>query len=124
MTRYSLTDLTRGQMVFALPFKIDTDFTAIRLDSRFILCLEKLLPANIESFNEVAHIHQLLLSHPVNNLRIQHLVCLAAINNGCCSSLLCRLDTVEPDLHRPAVHMRTLVMKQDGFVGGIWRGMI
>src|SRR5689334_5479541 len=110
---HSRTDLPGGKVILAFPFKINIGAATIVFYTLPVIRHEKLLPAYIQSIDEVAHIHELLFRHLTNQRRIQFPVGPAAINNGGSASLLCRLDTIEKNLHRPAMHMGALIMKQN-----------
>src|SRR5436305_12102593 len=97
------TDLPRRELIPFSPLKIDRGFATVVLNALFVRRMKELLPTYVQPANKVAHIHQLLLSHARNYCRINGLIRLAAIEQWCCSLLLCYLDTREENLHGKAM---------------------
>src|ERR1051325_8286142 len=99
------TDLARPQAPVAAPFKLDARLLAVILDHRSLTSMKEVLPAHIEPGSKVAHIHQPAVGKHASQIRIECLVDLAAIDDRGFAANLRRLYTVEPDQHRPAMHM-------------------
>src|SRR2546426_3617605 len=113
------TELARAQTIVFLPLKIDLRFAAISFNFRFVVCLEKTLPANIKTVGKVSHVHQPFLLKSLSCPRLHQLINLSAIEDRGLASLLCCFDAIEPDQHRPTMHVRALVVEKDRFVSRV-----
>src|ERR1043165_10241422 len=80
--------------------------------------MEEILPAHVECFRVVAHVHEPLARESFAQHRIEKLINLATVDDRRLTTLRRRLRAVKPDLHRPAMHVRTFVVEEYGFIGG------
>src|SRR6267142_554396 len=81
MRRYSLADLARAQLVFALPFVFDTCLTAVSLDLRTICRLKNVPPRKIQRVAIVSHVHHVLFNEPISDSGIDRVENIAAVGN-------------------------------------------
>src|SRR5215208_5844831 len=102
MSRNGLAYLTSPQPG-ALPLKLNTCVTTIRLHLVRIAGLEDILPRQVQCCAVVAHIHHLLFDEALSNLRRNALEDDAAIGDWCFTARLGRLVTIEPQFHRPVI---------------------
>src|SRR5438067_13310088 len=95
-----LTNLAHSQAVFAGPLASHACLGACGFDFMAIICVEELLPADIEAGREVAHIHQALLFKPLQDRGVHAAGDFATIGYWCSTTLLRRQRAVEVDLLR------------------------
>src|SRR5580700_587569 len=121
MAQDGTTTLFRAQTIVTAPFAYETLIVAYLLDCRGVLGLKEVLPAHIQSVGEITDVHQALLFKLLPNRGIKPLINFAAIDNRRAATLLGRNHTKKTDAHRPAVHVRTLVVEEYAFVFRIRR---
>src|SRR6476660_5366398 len=98
----SLADLMSLQLS-APPFIFNTCAATIRFHLIRILSLENILPGQIQRRAVVADIHHFLLHETFSSLSRNASENNATIGNGCFTTRLGWLSTVEPQLHRPII---------------------
>ena len=81
MRRYSLADLPCSQLVFALPFVLDTCLAAESLDFRAICRLKDVLPRKIQRVTVVSHVHHVFFNESIPDCRIDRFEDIAAVGD-------------------------------------------
>src|SRR5947207_14549328 len=99
------------------------DFHSILKTSSFHFCfirsLKNSLPVESETVLIVAYVHYFLLYEPLPDPRIDRFEDLMTIRQDSFPALVSRLDTIEPDLHRPAIVKRVFVVPEELLVRGV-----
>src|SRR5215212_9029754 len=113
--------LANTQAILVLPLEVDCRPAAVLFNLRSIVSLEKTLPAHIQLIGKVANVHQPLPLELIANVWIEVLIHLTTIDDGRFTAALGRRYAIKPDPHRPAMHVRTLVMKKNSFLRRVGR---
>ncbi len=121
MSNHDRTNLTCAQTVIVFPFIVHSRLAAILFHRRFVVGTKEALPTHVNPIRIIPDVHHFLLLERVADLRIEELINGAAIDDRCLAALLCRLNAVEPDLARPAMHVGAFVMKEDRLLGWVRR---
>src|SRR6266545_2864878 len=102
-----------SQAVVVLPLHVYGCASAVPFHRRSIIGFEKVLPSDIEVARKVPNIHDSFLLETLQDFRINLLVELATVHDRSFPAALGGLNAKEPLLHRPLVHVGTLVVKQN-----------
>src|SRR5215213_463616 len=114
MNRDARGNLSRAQIVCAVPLKLQAYPSTVGFDFRSVVCTKELLPRDVKPRHVVSNVHQALPRKHISNRRVERLIHLATIDDWGFTAVGRSLDTMEPDFQRPAVHLRTLVVRKDG----------
>src|SRR5215510_14340606 len=108
-------DTTDSEAILPLPLKLDPCISAVLFYFAPLVRFEEVLPAHVEVVGKVSDIHDSALFEPLSNLSVDSFIHFAAVHDRSFASGLCSLDTMEPLLQWPLVHVGTFVVKQDSF---------
>src|SRR5215212_3080815 len=119
MSRHGRANLSRPQTISALPFKLQAHSSTIGFDFRPVAGAKELFPRDIKPLYVVSNIHQPFACKLLSNRRVQRLINLPTIDNWSFAARERSFDAMKPDFERPAVHLRTFVVRKDGLIGRI-----
>src|SRR5215213_6236142 len=105
MFGYCDSDFASAQRCLVDPLAVDPGSTALLFNHCSVLRAKELLPAHVQAFCEIAHVHDPFPGKTIAQIFGQQLIHAAAIDDGSLSSLCRRLHAEEPDLHGPTMQM-------------------
>src|SRR5215212_6551499 len=113
--------LANAQTVLILPLEVDRSPATVIFNFCSVVSLKKTLPAHIQLIGKVTNVHQTLVLESIANVWIELLIHLPAIDDGRLTAAHSRLDTIKPDPHGPAMHVRALIVKKNSLFRRIGR---
>src|SRR6185503_12155258 len=122
MTQNATAFLFHAEAVFSIPLGNESLLVAGFFHYGSLFGLEKTLPADVQPVGEIADVHQSHLLEFVAHRRIELPVDLTTIHHRRTAAFRGRDDAEETDSSRPGIHVRALVVVQNGLVCWIGRG--
>ena len=115
MSSHGGTHLARSQSIAVAPFDVDL-LLPVPFDFGAVVGLKRFAPRETDAGVVVAHVHDLFLFEPFDDLGPQTFEDLAAVGEWSAPARRCGLRAVEPDLHGPVERVRLFVVQHDRLI--------